>query len=423
MKNEKTVLNNGATIIGINMPSAKSVVINFGFRVGSRDEEPTYAGISHFLEHMVFKGSKRRPTAAAIAKEADRIGAKYNAFTGKEYTCYYIQTTLDNFDLGLDIIGDMVTQPLLKQTELNKEVGTIIEEIKMYEDNPMINIYGRMEETLFGAAAPMGREIAGSARSVKSVNAAVMKKYCDSFYVGSNAVLVMAGNLPKDYVKKGSQYLSRLPKGSRNERVSDSKYRHGLKLIPKKTEQAHFGLCLPSFAISDSEKFAAEIIATALGGYMSARLFTEIREKRGWAYRIQAYSDPSQDTGYLGVIGGIKRDKITEAIEVTKKEIIKFRDNFKTEEIKRAKSHLVGSSTLTFDDPEERAKFTVLQELINDRPETPEETIKMIQKISEKEIKTVAQKMLDLNKISLTIIGPYKNKEKFAKILAQGKKE
>lgn len=419
MKIEKTILKNGATLIGIKMPGAKSVVINFGFRVGSRDEDPRYAGISHFLEHMVFKGSQKRPSAAAIAKEADRIGAKYNAFTGKEYTCYYIQTTLENFNLGLDIVGDMATRPLLKQSELSKEVGTIIEEIKMYEDNPMINIFGRMEETLFGATTPMGREIAGSAKSVKNITAKIMKEYFDKYYVGQNAVVVITGNLPKDYAKKASAYLAKLRKGDLNERLDSNKYRQGLKLIDKKTEQAHFGLCLPAFSISDEDKYATEIIATALGGYMSARLFTEIREKRGWAYRIASFSDPNQDTGFLGIFGGIKKDKIYEAIELTKKEIVKFRDNFNNEEIKRAKSYLLGSATLNFEDPEKRAYHTAIQYLISKNPETPEELIKRIQSITNRELRQVAKRLLDPSRMALTIIGPYKNKEKFAKILTQ----
>lgn len=417
MRNEITVLKNGATIIGIKMPGAKSVVINFGFRVGSRDEDAGYAGISHFLEHMVFKGSQSRPSAAAIAKEADRIGAKYNAATNKEYTYYYIQTTRENFDLGLDIVGDMVTRPLLRQAELQKESGTIIEEIRMYEDNPMLNIFGKMEETLFGPKSYMGREIAGSAKSVKSVTAKIMKEYHQKYYVGQNAVLVMAGDLPKDYIKNGSRYLNRLPKGTRNNRANASSYKNAVRLISKKTEQAHFGICLPAYDTSDKNKYVVDLIATALGGYMSARLFTEIREKRGWAYRVWAYNDPSQDTGYLGIFGGIKKDKIAEAIEITRKEIEKFRDQFTSEEITRAKSHLLGSSTLNFEDPEKRAEFAVIQHLISARPETPEKLIKKVQAVTTEEIKNVAREILQPARLSLTVIGPYQNQEKFAKIL------
>lgn len=421
MKTNKTTLKNGAQIIGIKMPNAKSVVINFGFRVGSRDEDSKYAGISHFLEHMVFKGSQKRPTASAIAKDADRIGAKYNAFTGKEYTCFYIQTTKDNFKLGLDIVGNMVTRPLIKPSELKKEVGTIIEEIKMYEDNPMINIFGKMEETLFGPQSPMGREIAGDTKTVRNITANIMRKYFKEFYVGQNTVLVIAGDYPDDYIKQVATYLNRLSKGKKNQRTLGSKFKKSVKLITKQTEQAHFGICLPSYSIADKDKNVAEIVATALGGYMSARLFTEIREKRGWAYRVAAYNDPSQDVGYLGIFGGIKKDKIAEAIALTKKEIIKFRDSFTDEEIKRAKSHLLGASTLTFDNPEERAKFTVLQHLLHDKPETPEEINKAIQAVTKPEIKRVAKQILTGDNLSLTVIGPYKNKDKFVKILTQTK--
>jgi predicted Zn-dependent peptidase len=391
--------------------------------VGSRDEDPKYAGISHFLEHMVFKGSQKRPSAAAIAKEADRIGAEYNAFTGKEYTCFYIQTTVENFDLGLDIVGDMVTKPLIKNAELKKESGTIIEELKMYNDNPMINVYGKTEETLFGTTTPMGREIVGTSKTVNSINAVIMRAYFEKYYVGENATLVIAGNLPPDYLVKVKKYLDRLPKGIRNDRIADSQYQNKVRLLHKDTEQAHFGIGIPGYAISEEDKYAAEVIATALGGYMSARLFTEIREKRGWAYRIFSFCETNSDTGYLGIIGGIKKDKIEEAISITQKEIEKFRNGFKSEEIERAKSHLAGYYTLKYESPDERSKFMVLQYLLSRRPETPEQFLNKIKSVTASDIRRVGKTLLSGDNLALTIIGPYKNKEKFAKILAQGKKE
>jgi len=419
LKTEVTTLKNGVKIIGIKMPSSKSVVINFGFRVGSRDEDPKYAGISHFLEHMMFKGSEKRPSAAAIAKEADRIGARYNAFTGKEYTCYYIKTSLKDFDLGLDIIGDMVTRPLLNNTELNKEKGTIIEEIKMYNDNPMINIYGKMEETLYGPKNQMGRDIAGKINTVKAINSKVMRRYFSKNYVGTNCVLVIAGDLPKNYLKKSKNYLNKLNRGEKNKRVVEPIPKLKSRIITKPTEQAHFGLCIPAYSINQKDKYAAEIIATALGGYMSARLFTEIREKRGWAYSIKSYHDTNSDSGYLGVVGGIKKDKILDAINLVKKEISDFKDNFTDEEIERAKSHLLGSFTLKYDDSEARATYVVLDNLLTDNEEAPEKFISKIQKVSPEEIKKVAEKLFSDKNLYLTIIGPYQNEEKFAKILTR----
>jgi predicted Zn-dependent peptidase len=419
LKTEITTLKNGAKIIGIKMPSSKSVVINFGFRVGSRDEDPKYAGISHFLEHMMFKGSEKRPSAAAIAKEADRIGARYNAFTGKEYTCYYIKTSKKDFDLGLDLVGDMITKPLLDNAELNKEKGTIIEEIKMYNDNPMINIYGKMEETLYGTKNQMGRDIAGKIKTVKAIDSKVMGKYFSKNYVGANCVLVIAGDLPENYLTKSRAYLNRLSRGEKNERSVEPLPKSKARIITKPTEQAHFGLCIPGFSICQKDKYAAEIIATALGGYMSARLFTEIREKRGWAYSIKSYHDTNSDSGYLGIVGGIKKDKIIDAISLVKTEISGFKDNFTEEEIERAKSHLLGSFTLKYDDSEARATYIVLDNLLADTEETPENFISKIQKVRPEEIKKVAEKLFSDKNLYLTVIGPYQNKEKFAKILTR----
>ncbi len=417
MKAETFTLKNGARIIGLKMPGVKSVAVNFGFRTGSRNETPKIAGMSHFLEHMMFKGSEKRPTTAAIAKEADRIGAVYNASTGKECTRYYLKTSRDNFELGLDIIGDMATRPLLSGVEIKKESGTIIEEIKMYEDNPMVSIHGKMEGTLYGTASEMGRDIAGKASTVKRIDARLMRKYFKETYVAKNAVLALAGNLPADYRKKAEKYLMRLPVGRRSLWPEPNWGRSNCRLITKKTEQAHLGLCLPAYSVNDGGKYAAEVFATALGGYMSARLFTEIREKRGWAYRIWAYNDTYSDTGYLGVFGGIKKDKLADSIKIVKEEIYDFAKNFKKEEVERAKNHLSGSFTLKYDDPEKRAGYAVSQSLLSEQPESPEEFVEKIRSVTEKDLKKVARKMADGKNFYLTVIGPYKNKEKFAKIL------
>ncbi len=419
MKIEETILKNGAKIIGVKMPGVKSIVINFGFRTGSRNEEAQYAGISHFLEHMMFKGSQKRPTTMDISKQADSIGALYNAFTGKEYTCYYIKTNFDHFDIALDIVGDMVTRPLLKEPEIRKECGTVIEEIKMYNDNPMLNIHGKMEETLYGTNTANGRDIAGKQKTVKAINSKIMKNYFNNTYNGSNCTLVIAGNLPEDYQLKAQKYLNRFPKGKISIWERPTKTNKGVRVLKKETDQAHFGLCFPAYPLTDRRRYAAEVLAIALGGYMSSRLFTEIREKRGWAYRIWASNNTNSDNGYIGIYGGIKKEKMLEATKLIQEEVIKFGLEYTQEEIDRAKNFLSGFSTIHFDDPEEKAKFLILTDLLTGRPETPEEYVRKIKKVTSTELKEVAQETFTGKNLSLTIIGPYKNNEKFAKILNQ----
>lgn len=417
MKPKLKKLKNQATIIGIPAPRAKSLAIAFGFRTGSRSEKSQEAGISHFLEHMLFKGSQKRPSAKAIAVEVDKIGANYNAFTGKEYTYYFIETTPQNFDLALDVLGDMVTRPLLDAKELKKERGTILEEIKMYEDNPMINLFGKMEETIFGKKSGLGREIAGNKDTVQNIDEKVMKKYFQNFYSASNAVAVLAGNLPKDYLAKVSRYLLRLPQKAKTNWESATLGSQRLEIIHKKTEQAHFGINFPGFCFSDPRRYTADVLATILGGYMSSRLFTEIRERRGWAYRIGAFHDSFSDIGTLAIYGGLKLEKIFEAVKIIKKEVFDICHTLTDEEISRAKSHLEGSTILKFEAPYALATQIGLYFLLEGKTETPEEYVKKIKSITRQDLIKVAKEIFQEQKMYLTVIGPFSNKKDFAKII------
>ncbi len=416
MKTETKKLKNGAKIIGIKMPGAKSVVINFGFRAGSRNEDPKYAGISHFLEHMMFKGSQKRPSAKEISRDADKIGAYYNAATEKEWTYYYIKTIKDNFDLSLDIVGDMVTSPILDKNELEKEKGTIIEEIRMYKDTPSQDIEWRMEETMFGKNSPLGRDEGGTEESVLGISQKQMLDYYKKHYVGQNCVCVVAGDLPNDYNERVEKYLKKLKPGESDYVKIPQIKKPSTRLIYKETEQAHVGVCIPGISISSEEKYAMQVITAALGGYMSSRLFIEIREKRGLAYYVRSSNVKYSDTGSIEIVGGFRKSKIEEAVKIIKREIANIK-NLSDEEIERAKGNLRGINTLIFDDPERRAGYTVIQNLISKKPESPEEYIKKITEVDNKKTREVAKKFLDENKLYLTIIGPYKNKEKFDKIL------
>lgn len=419
MKYEITKLENGAKIIGVNMPEAKSVVINFGFKTGSRNEELKYAGISHFLEHMVFKGSKKRPTAAEISRAADEIGAIYNAATEKEWTYYYIHSAKENFDLALDVVGDMVTNPQLEQKELEKEAGTIVEEIRMYRDTPIIEIGWKMEETIFGVDTPLGRDEGGTEESVKRIDANVMREYYQTHYTGGNCVVVVSGNLPLDYVEKIKPYLANLKPGKSEFVKQESLESNKLRLIHKDTEQAHLGICLPEYSVNDQRKYAAKVAAVIFGGNMSSRLFTEIRERRGLAYSINASSKKYSDTGLFEIIGGIRKEKIEEAIQIIKQEVLEFSKTVTEDELKRAKGFLEGVYAIRFDDPEARTDFTILQHLLSENPETPEEYLEKIAEVQLADVKEVANNLFALDQIYVTVMGPFKDEEKFAKILAE----
>lgn len=416
MKIEEKKLRNGAKIIGVRVPGTKSVMISFGFRVGSRSETDDIAGMSHFLEHMFFKGSKKRPSTEAISKAADGIGAQYNAFTGKEYTVYYIKTSLENFDLALDIVGDMVTQPLLLEEEIKKEKGTIIQEAKMYEDNPNINIFGKIESSLYGKNE-MGREIVGFIKSIKATNSKRMKAYYKKHYTGANCTVVIAGNLPKDYLNKTKKYAKTLPVGKRTVWSPISYSKNRIEIHNKKTEQAHIGLALPAFDIFSEKRPILTVIASILGGYMSARLFTEIREKRGWAYRVWAYSEEATDCGYLGVFGGVKKDKAVDSLSIIIKEINGLAKTVTDEEVKRAIENIKGSSILKYDSPEEVGNYIMIQALLRGEIELPQEFVKKVSKVNKEQVIKVAKEIFRKGQCHITVIGPFSDKKKFAKIL------
>jgi len=410
-------LKNGSKIIGAEIDGAKTFTIALGFGVGSRAESAELAGISHFLEHMFFKGSKNRPRAKDISIVIDRIGANYNAFTSKEYTYYYVNTATENFELALDVLGDMVTSPIIDAVELEKEKGTVIEEIRMYEDNPMFSIYGKMEQTLFGTNLPLGREIAGSEETVRLIDAHRMRQYYNSFYEAKNSVAVLAGNLPKGYEDKIKKYLDLLPSGKKSTWEFSGFSKNKLSIINRKTEQAHFGICFPAFSLLDRKKYAVDLLSTILGGYMSSRLFTEIREKRGWAYRVSSYNDSLSDTGYLGIYGGVKIDKIYEAINIAKEQSLNLAKTITNEEITRAKSHLIGSSALRYESSYNLAVQLGLSYLLLGKPETPAENIENIKKVTREDLVRVSEEIFKHENIYLTVIGPFKGHGKFANII------
>ncbi|MDD3481204.1 MAG: pitrilysin family protein [Patescibacteria group bacterium] len=419
MKIEETKLTNGAKIIGVDIPKAKSLTINIGFKTGSRNEDPQYAGISHFLEHMVFKGSKKRPTAREIAQEADGLGAIYNAMTEKEWTFYYIKTIPENFKKALDILADMAINPLLLDEELQKERGTIIEEIKMYQDMPSEDIDWRMEETMYGAKNPLGRDEIGTEQSVNNITQKAMAEYFDSQYVGGNCIVVIAGNLPRDYKGKISKYLTGLKNDSTEYPKLPQKSDTKTRLINKETEQAHIGICLPDYSYNDELQFASRIISASLGGFMSSRLFTEIREKRGLAYHIASYNKKYSDSGSFCIIGGIKTKKAEEAIKIIKDEALGYLDKLTSEEIEKTKGYLQGVYGLKFEDTEARAVFMTLQYMLARDPLTPEEFIEKILAVDKKQIEEAAKELFTPDNLYLTIIGPFKSEEKFAKILSR----
>lgn len=421
MKVEKTQLKNKSTLIGIRRPGSGSVAIQFGFKVGSRAENKDNAGISHFLEHMVFKGSKKRPTAKEISRAFDRIGAQVNAATSKEWTFYHIKTTPENFDVALDIIGDMITTPILSEKELEKEKGTVIQELKMVNDDPAKDIGIRLEEVAFGPKTGLGRSIIGYEKSIKTINSKIMRAFYNKYYVGENCCCVVSGELPADYKKRISLYLNRFKMGKQNIYQTGDFSTQRVSVNEKVTDQTYLGLGVPGLSINNDNRYTLEVATTVLAGFpmMSNRLFTEIREKRGWSYRLWGYSDNSLDTGLVEIEGGIKTNKILDAIKVIINEMLKLGSTITQEEVDRAKGFIMGSVPLRFDDNDQLASFVLINFLISDRIILPDDEMEKIAKVTRADIKKLVAEMFTRDRIYLAIIGPFKDSKKFDKILAE----
>lgn len=407
---------NGAKIVGVNVPGAESITLNFGFKVGSRLEKKEYSGLSHFLEHMMFKGSAKYPSNEMISKTLDSIGAIHNAETDKEYTEYYVRTAPENFDLALDVVSDMVLEPLLEQGELAKERGTIIEELNLYESNPLSNIGSKMERALFGENST-GFDVIGNINSIKKINAKIMREYYEEFYNGSNLSVTVTGKLPKDYEKKIVKIVSKVPVGNASRFVKAKYSNEKILLMSKQSEQTALGLSLPSPSIFDEQRYAAKILSVILGGYMSSRLFVEVREKRGWAYQIAAFSSAFTDAGMFGIMGGIRNDKVYECLSLIRGQVLVMPDTISDEEIERAKGYLSGALKIAFENPETLAGYVTLRTILKGIPESPFDEIEKLQKVTKKEIIDVAEEIFAPQNLHLAVIGPFKSSEKFARIL------
>ncbi len=417
MKIEKKVLSNGVKIFGINNPNINSVSIHYGFRVGSRLEEKNYSGISHFLEHMTFKGSKKYPTHKIISRALDSMGAVNNAETDKEYTQYYAQVLAKYFEPALDIIADTCLNPLIDAKELEKERGTIIEELNFYDANPISNISHKAERTLWGDNS-LGWDTGGEIKSVKNIDAETMRNYHANYYTGENLSVVVYGKLPKDYQEQIEKTVAQLKRGNDTTWEYPGINTKKGEVYYKDTEQTMVAVTLPTYPLKDERRLASKLLAMILGGYMSSRLFIEIREKRGWAYAVSAFSAPYTDTGIFGVIAGIRNDKVEESVSLIKSELLKIANDLTQEEVDRAKGALLGSREINLENSDVMSNFLTLRAILSGEPEDPSVEYTKIEKITKDDLVKAAKELFKTELMHFAIIGPFKDKEKFAKILA-----
>ncbi len=413
-------LKNGLTLITIPMPHLDSVTTLVAVGAGSRYETRNINGISHFLEHMFFKGSKKYPTAEIIATLVDGIGAVNNAATSKEWTYYWIKSSAKHVELATDIISSMLRDSLLSDDEIQREKGVIIEELRMYRDMPSRYVADLYEQLLFGNQ-PLGWDIGGDEKTINGISRNDFVKYVDSLYSPKNMALVFAGKLPKNIEQLAEKYFTDLPKRDLSNPLSykptkQTKPRANIHF--KKTDQANLILGVEGYDRNDDRRHAARILGVILGEGMSSRLFIQVRERRGLAYHVSADHETYRDTGSFAVYAGLKLEKVYEGLEVIKAELERaVHEKVTDDELKKAKEIIRGRLAIRSESTNFLAEHFGVEFILDRELESFEDYLKKIDRVSADEVKKVAEELFKTNRYNLQVIAPIKSTSKFDKIL------
>jgi predicted Zn-dependent peptidase len=411
----RTILPGGLRVVTETMPTVRSAAFGIWVAIGSRDEDLVDAGATHYLEHLLFKGTRRR-TALEISSAMDAVGGDLNAFTAKEYTCYYARVLDSDLPLAVDVVSDMVTGSLIEEEDVEAERGVILEEIAMRDDEPSDLVHDEFSTALYGDV-PLGRPILGTVDSINSLSAAGIGHYYRERYLPPNLVVAVAGNVEHDevlrHVEKAFEDvlvkdgLPSLPRIGGDGAAPNP----GVRFIPRQTEQANLILGTIGVSRTDDRRFALGVLNSALGGGMSSRLFQEVREKRGLAYSVYSYTSQYADTGSFGVYAGCQPGKIDEVLTICRDEVAKVAEHGLTaEELSRGKGQLRGSMVLGLEDTGSRMSRIGKSELVYEKLLSVDEVLAEIDAVTLDDIRAVARDIL-AQPMTLTIIGPFEDRE------------
>lgn len=411
-------LKNGLRIITIPMARTKTATILIMVGTGSKYETKANNGISHFLEHMFFKGTKKRPGAKIIASELDAIGGIYNAFTGKECTGYWAKVSAEKLPLALDIISDIFLNSKLDEKEIKKEKGVIIEEINMYRDNPLFYLEDVFEKCLYGDQ-PAGWETIGAKENILKFRRRHFLDYLKSQYGPENTVVCIAGGIGKGAGLIENAFLKAKPSSAKKKNdVRENQIKPQSLIFYKKTDQAHLSLGVRTYGLGHKDEFIIKALADILGGSMSSRLFSELREKRGLAYYVRTEAEFYIDSGYLTTSAGVPVKKIEEAIKIINNEYKKIKNSLVTKkELARVKEMIRGRMAIGLEATDNVAAWFGKQATLRRKILTPEEYLQKISAITPSDIKRAANEIFIEKNLNLAIIGPYREKHNFIKFL------
>ena len=420
MTTQKT-LSNGARVVLAPFAGTEAAAFLVLFKIGSRNEELPVWGGSHFIEHLMFKGTERRPQTVAISQELDRYGAQYNAYTGKDLTGYWVKIAAPQLPTAIDLLHDMLFHSKFDAEEMEREKKVIIEEIKMYEENPIMHIEDLLEEAMFDGHV-LGRNIAGTADSMRAMTREDVIAYRDSFYRPENMVVVAAGNLPSNVVELIEGTFGKVAaKGSdipADVLIANQAEQGRIRRQQKDVEQVQVSLGFPTVGRDHADEAPLKLLASILGGTMSSRLFVEVRERRGLCYTVRAGTDAYQDIGMLTVRAGLDATRLEEALKVITDELRKAAQEGVTEaELRMVKDNIRGGLSLALEDSSDRAEFYARQLLFLGKVEEPTERLARYDAVTLEDVARVAKMYLRFDRMSLAAIGPFASDEELARLV------
>jgi predicted Zn-dependent peptidase len=415
---KRDTLGNGLRVLTADQPHAQSVAVMVMLAAGSRYETAEASGIAHFAEHMFFKGTERRPSARQIAGEIDAIGGEFNAFTGKESTTYYVKCAAEHRDVALDVLVDMLRHSRFVEEEVEREKGVIIEEMNMYYDTPRDFVGGVYEELLWGDQ-PLGRDIIGRKETIRAATRNTFLDYLGRWYKPSRMVLGVAGRVGDGLLERAQELLGDAPDGETGEPERAEPQANGrVQVYTKQSEQAHVCLGVHSRPLAHPDRYALQLLANALGGGMSSRLFTEVRERRGLAYYVYGLNHSYTDAGTLYAQAGVDIARIDDAVATIVTELRKIAaEPLPADELEKARNFAKGRFVLQLESPQGLMMFGLRKEVLEGRLPDSDEVLCGLDAVTSDDVARVAGELITAERLRLAVIGPFEDAAHFEPIL------
>jgi predicted Zn-dependent peptidase len=416
---EKITLDNGLRLLTSEMPHTRSVSIVFFLGIGSRYETDPEAGISHFIEHLCFKGTEKRRTAKEISETIESVGGVLNGGTDKELTTYWCRVTSEHFPLALEVLIDLLRGSRFAAEDIERERQVIIEEINMSLDSPRQRVAMLIDEVLWPGQA-LGRDIAGSRETLTAMTRQQILRYFSNGYLPNNTVVSIAGDIKHKKIQKAINDTLRNWKPAEAPSGFPNKFNQksaNVKIEFRETEQVQFCLAVPGLSYFDPDRFALDLLNTVLGEGMSSRLFIEIREKQGLAYDIHSYSDHFSDSGAVIVYAGVDSSRVDKAVRAVIDQLSQAKEQISDAELRKAKEMAKGRLLLSLESSRNVASWLGGQELLTKRILTPDEVIELIEAVTVNDLKRMAQQLFTTEKLNLAVVGPVKDEDPLVDLL------